>query len=161
MIEFRPITNENFRTCIELSPGEVGKKFVAENVISIAQAYVAMTQKTCIPMPYAIYNDETMVGFMMMSFIRADQDEDIDEDIYEIWRFMIDENQQGKGYGKASLMKAIELIKTYPHGKADKIYLSYVPGNETGSGLYKSVGFVETGDMDRGEVVMVYDLKNN
>ncbi len=73
--------------------------------------------------------------------------------------FMIDESQQGKGYGKASLLKAIEMIKTYPHGKADKIYLSYVPGNETGSGLYKSVGFVETGNMDRGEVVMVYDLK--
>ena len=158
MIDFKAITNENFRTCIELSPGQAGKKFIAENVISIAQAYVAITQKTCIPMPYALYHEDTMVGFMMMSFIRADQDEDLDEDVYEIWRFMIDEKYQGKGFGKAALIKAIDLIKTFPHGKADKVYLSYVPGNETGSGLYKSVGFKETGDMDHGEVVMVYDL---
>lgn len=158
MIEFRPITNDNFRECTKLSPGEEGKNFVAPNVVSIAQAYVATVNDTCIPMPYAIYHEETMVGFIMMAFARADQDEDLDEDVYDLWRFMIDEKHQGKGYGRASLMKAIDLIRTFPHGEASKVYLSYVPGNDTGSSLYESVGFKATGEIDDGEIVMVLDL---
>ncbi len=158
MIEFRPITNENFRECTKLNPGEEGSEFVAPNVVSIAQAYVAIENDTCIPMPYAIYHNETMVGFIMMSYIREDQEEELDEDIYDLWRFMIDETQQGKGYGRASLNKAIEYIKTFPHGEAGKVYLSYVPGNDTGSSLYESVGFKATGEIDHGEIVMALDL---
>ena len=158
MIEFRPITDENFKECTKLCPGEAGKNFVAPNVVSIAQAYVAKENDTCIPMPYAIYHEEKMVGFIMMSFLRADQDEILDEDFYYLWRFMIDEGYQGKGYGRASIVEAIDLIRTFPHGKADKVYLSYVPGNDTGSSLYESVGFKATGEIDHGEIVMVLDL---
>lgn len=161
MIEFRPVNDENFRACAKLNPGEAGRNFVADNVVSLAQAYVATSNETCIPMPYAIYHDETMVGFIMMAFVRADQDEDLDEDVYDLWRFMIDENYQGKGYGRASLEKAIDLIKTFPHGKANKVYLSYVPGNDTGSSLYESVGFKATGEIDDGEIEMVLDLRES
>ncbi len=133
-------------------------KFVAPNSISLGQAYVTLVNNELTPIPFAIYNDDVMVGFIMMSYVKEEQDEDIDEDIYEVWRFMIDVKYQGKGYGRASLLKAIEYVKTMPYGKANKLLLSYVPGNERGSNLYASVGFVETGDISHGEVVMSYDL---
>jgi len=39
--------------------------------------------------------------------------------------------------------------------KVDKVRLSVVPSNEKARGLYRSAGFVETGELDDGEVVMV------
>ena len=158
MIEFKAISDENFSACTKLSPGEGNLKFVAPNTMSLAQAYLAIANDLCTPMPFAIYNDGILVGFIQLAYLRADQDDDIDEPIYEVWRFMIDEAYQGKGYGKLALKKAIDYIKTFPYGQANKLYLSYVPGNEGASGLYKSVGFEATGALDGEEIVMALDL---
>ena len=99
-----------------------------------------------------------MVGFIQIAFIRADQDEDAAEDAYEVWRFMVDEQYQGKGYGKEALLKAIDYVKSFPVGPARELYLSYVPGNSHASSLYEALGFVRNGKMDGEEVIMVYDL---
>jgi len=77
---------------------------------------------------------------------------------YYIWRILIDKNQQGKGYGKQAIEKIIEEIKTMPHGKADRIYTSWNPNNIASKLLFKSFGFVETGDTDGGEVVVRLDI---
>lgn len=158
MIDFKKITDDNFSRCIKLNPGEEGKKFVADNVISLAEAYLTTDKDTIEAMPYAIYEDDKMVGFIMMAFVREEHDEDLTEDCYDLWRFMIDQEFQGKGFGRAALNKAIDLIKTFPYGMANKLYLSYVPGNNTGSSLYESVGFKATGEVDEGEIVMALDL---
>ena len=159
MIELKKITNENFKECIKLSAGEGSDKFVAPNTISIAQAYVVQENDTCTPFPFAIYNDEEMVGFIQLAYYREDQEESIDEPIYEVWRFMIDEKFQGKGYGRAALLEGIKFAKTYPMGTANKLYLSYVPGNEKASSLYESVGFRANGEVEDGEIIMVYDMR--
>lgn len=36
------------------------KKYVARNIYSLAEAYVALTNGDFIPMPYAIYDDENV-----------------------------------------------------------------------------------------------------
>ncbi len=159
MVEFKKITMDMVREVIKMDPGEEGKNYVAPNVTSLAQAYVVLANKTGDVMPFAIYHEDQMVGFIQMSYATPDQDEDLDEPMYDIWRFMVDEKFQGKGYGKAALKKAIDYIRTYPCGPANKLSLSYVPGNAGASGLYKSVGFEETGDMDHGEVIMELDLR--
>lgn len=158
MVRLEKITDKNFKECINLDPGEGNDKFVAPNTISLAQAYLAIANDTCTPMPFAIYEGEEMIGFIQLAYIREDQDEDLDESIYEVWRFMIAHESQGKGYGKTALMQAIEYIKTFPCGKANKVYLSYVPGNSGASGLYSSLGFTETGEVDGTEIVMALDL---
>lgn len=158
MVRLEKIADQNFKECIKLDPGEGNDKFVAPNTISLAQAYLAIANDTCTPMPFAIYEDEEMVGFIQLAYYREDQDEDIDEPDYDIWRFMIAHEHQGKGYGKAALILAIEYIKTFPCGHANKVYLSYVPGNSGARGLYTSLGFVETGKLDGNEIVMALEL---
>ena len=153
-MEFKKITFENFGECRKLSAGEGSEKFVGPNVNSIALAYVALENNACTPMPFGIYIDEVMVGFIMMSYIREDQDEELDENIYDVWRFMIDEKYQDKGYGKEALLKAIDYLKTKPKGPANSCFLSYAPGNDKAEGLYKKVGFVATGIVDGDEIQM-------
>ena len=50
-------------------------------------------------------------------------------------------------------MKAIDLIRTLPHGEADAVYLSYEPENVVAKSLYASLGFMETGKIEEGELV--------
>ena len=150
MIELRNITFDNFNECIKLEVREDQKGFVATNICSLAQAYVALSNNDCIPMPYAIYADDVMIGFIMLSYGEEDGD---NEKSYGVWRFMIDKEHQGKGYGREAMVKALELIKTFPHGKASIVYISYELENEAAKALYLSLGFVETGKVEEGEMV--------
>jgi len=151
MIELRKITDDNFDECIKLEPKEEQKSFVASNISSLAEAYVALTNNECIPMPYAIYDNDIMVGFIMLSFNEAD--ENADENTYWVCRLMIDKGYQGNGYGKEAMVKALELMKTFPYGKSEVVSLSYEPENVIARTLYASLGFVETGKIEAGELV--------
>lgn len=156
MIELRKITDNNLNECLKLQPNEDQKSFVATNISSLAEAYVALTNNECIPMPYAVYSDEIMVGFIMLSY--NEPDEAFDENTYWVWRLMVDKQQQGKGYGKEAMVKALELIKTFPHGKTSIVALSYEPENVIAKALYDSLGFVETGKIEYGEMISVLTL---
>lgn len=48
-----------------------------------------------------------------------------------------------------------ERVETF---EGEKIYLSYVPGNDWAEKLYKEAGFVPNGEKDGEEIVLVLDL---
>lgn len=151
MIDLQKITDHNFDECIKLEPKEEQKSYVATNIRSLAEAYVALTNNECIPMPYAIYKNDIMVGFIMLSYNEADENND--ENTYWVCRLMIDKGYQGKGYGKEAMVKALELIRNLPYGKASVVSLSYEAENVVAKALYASCGFVETGKIEDGELV--------
>lgn len=102
-------------------------------------------------MPYAIYNNDVMVGFIMLAYMEADGDNE--ENVYWVCRLMIDKAHQGKGYSKGAMKKVLDLVRTFPHGKASEVCLSYEPENVVAKKLYTSIGFVETGVIEDGEMV--------
>jgi len=140
MIDFREITQDNFKECIKLKLKEGQNKFVASNLYSLAQAGVWKEAE-----PFVIYAGETMVGFIMYCFDEKEKSGDL-------WRLMVAGEFQGMGYGKQALQKMIEHFKTIKDCR--KIFLSYVPGNESAEKLYRFVGFKANGDIDNGEIVM-------
>jgi diamine N-acetyltransferase len=146
MIEFRPITPENYQECIKLSVFESQRTYVATNQRSLADAYVYRD----IVLPYALFADEVMVGFLMMI---PDPKE---LETMWIWRLMIDQRYQHRGYGKAAMMKAIADTKNTQRFKSIK--LDFVPTNLEGKTLYENLGFTPTGEIDDGEVVMILNL---
>lgn len=153
MVRLEKIDGKNYSQCIRLEVNEKQKAFVASNVYSLAQAYISMVEEDSVLMPYAIYNDEDMVGFVMLEYY-----EEKGEKVYEIGRMMIDKTYQGKGYGRAAMEQAIEIIKGFPCGLADKVNISYMPDNHTAKRLYYSLGFFETGEMEGDEVCAVLEL---
>ena len=139
MIHFKEIDRNNFFDVIDLKVAEEQKNFVATNVFSLAQAKAF---PECIP--FAIYNDEDLVGFIMYCM-------DADDHEYWIYRLMIDHKYQGKGYGKAAMDKLIDMIKedTSHH----VIYLSFEPENIGAKQLYEKLGFKPDGRVIDGEIV--------
>ena len=139
MVHLKPVTTENFEACIRLYVEDSQKSFVATNIYSLAQAYV--NPKTAFP--YAIYNDDELVGFAMLCI-------DDEQNEYEIWRFMIDAKFQGKGYGRAALMLLIDHMKSLG---VKALYLDHAPDNAAAAHLYGSAGFEPCGHCEDGAVL--------
>ncbi|MCL2574144.1 MAG: GNAT family N-acetyltransferase [Defluviitaleaceae bacterium] len=160
MIELRKIDHDNFNAILKLELDPAQKDWVAQNIYSLAEAYVDHMNNDTPPMPFAIYNSDEIIGFAMMEYcdIEDDDDEPLwvrfkDRAIYNFFRFMIDVKHQGKGYGKLAFAKVLEYLKTQPQGRADAISISYMPENNVARKIYASFGFVETGDIEDSEIV--------
>ena len=151
-IKLAPIDDTNREAVLALSVRE-DQSFVAPNDVSLRQAAETEAEAPGVARPFAIYADDTLVGFCMFAFNPEDEDE---EDRYYLWRFMIDQRYQDKGYGQAALD---EIIRYFKDNGADRLYLSTEPENERGLHVYHKAGFRETGVIDDGEAVMMRMLK--
>ena len=159
MVELRKVDAKNIWKICALEVAEDQRKFVATNTQSILEAYCAISSGG-VAMPYGIYDGETPVGFVMLGFGCEDWEDapEIAKDTYNIWRFMIDRRYQRKGYGKQAMEVVLRLVETFPHGKADWVWLSYEPENQVAAELYRSFGFRENGQMDGDEIIAVRPL---
>lgn len=153
VIELKKITWDNWIACIRLRVKDEQDDFIASNMFSLAQSYVALLNDELPPMTYAISKDDITIGFVMMGYDTAEENDYASEASYYICRFMIDRQCQGQGYGREALDKVLGLIKTLPQGNAVSVFISYHPNNIVAKSLYASFGFVETGDIREGEVV--------
>ena len=141
MIQFKGITEENFSVIVQMKrPPEEG--FVAPNVYSLAQAWLYRDNNDVYP--FAIYNDETPVGFMLL-------DEDLEERCLVIWRIMFPMEYQNKGYGTQALRQIIQLARESQ--KYDYLLIDCVPENTLARHVYEKLGFVPTGEIvNDGEI---------
>ena len=160
MLRLEQVNGKNVWDILKLTVEEDQKNFVANNDISIIEAYTAITANGY-AFPFGIYENETPVGFLMIGFDIDDYWDDapsIAKGNYNLWRLMIDKAYQRKGYGKEAVQLALDFIKSFPCGKAEYCWLSYEPENEAARQLYRSFGFSETGDTDGEELIAVLRL---
>ena len=161
MLRLEKINGKNVWDILNLHVAEEQKNFVAENSLSLAEAYIAAANNGY-AFPFGIYDGENPVGFLMIGFDKDDDWEDapqIASGNYSLWRLMIDERYQGKGYGREAVKLALQFIRTEPCGKASYCWVSYEPENETARHLYQSYGFSETGEKDGEEIIAVLKLQ--
>ena len=151
-IELIPVTDENREAILALSVRD-DQPFVASNKTSLRQAAETEEEAPGVARPFGIYADGKLVGFCMFAVAPDVDDED---DRYYLWRFMIDKNEQGKGYGQAALD---EIIRYFRELGADRLLLSTEQDNERGLHVYHKAGFEETGAFDDGEAVLRLWLK--
>ena len=151
-VTLREITAETVRAVVKLAVAENQTKFVASNGMSLAQALFA-------PEAWyrAIYLDDEPVGFVMLSDDSLLDPRPENPEI-GVWRFMVDAKHQRQGVGRAALLQIIEHVRS--RGLFPKLSLSYVPEEGGPEGLYLSVGFRPTGEMEEDEVVMELELSD-
>jgi diamine N-acetyltransferase len=140
-ISLREISRDNWRECVRLKVADDQQKYVASNAVSLAQSKY---EPECVPL--AAYDGGTIVGFVMY---RPE-----DYGLSKLWfidRLMVGAQYQGKGYGRAAMEALIARLKAIPGYNA--ILISFVPGNAAAEKLYASLGFVDTGEIDDGEIV--------
>ena len=139
-VTLQPITQDNWIECIQLNVSEEqqAQHFVATNTLSLAQAYGEPWWT-----PWAVYADETMVGFVMDGRRPGSE-------VNYILRMMIDARYQGRGYGRAAMRAVISRIR---QANSDPIQLDYDLVNTVAGNLYTSLGFRIIAEDEHGEVV--------
>ena len=142
--ELRRIDHKNAAKCIALSVTEEQGKFIASNEKSLREA----AENPAVARPFAIYIDDQMVGFTMFAF---DVDCEDPGGRYWLWRFMIDQAFQHRGYGHAALNAVIRYFKEQG---ADSIRLSTEAHNSRAISLYHEFGWRENGEMNDEEIVL-------
>ena len=148
IVELITLTEDLLQRCFELKVASDQTQYIASN----SDSWIAAKENEKVARPFAIYCDGEMVGFAMFAF---DEDYKDPDDRYWLWRFMIDEKQQGKGCGTAALEVIIQYFKE--HG-ANNIRLSTKETNTKALSLYHKAGFYDTGEMNDEEIVLQFDL---
>lgn len=142
-IELKPVDESNKADCIRLKVTRAQSEYIATNESSLEAA----KEHSEVARPFMIYADGIAVGFTMFAFEPDYEDSD---DRYWLWRFMIDEKYQRRGYGKEALKLIIAYFK---ENGATNIRLSTKESNVAAIHLYKSFGFAPNGDMNDEETV--------
>jgi len=151
-VSLREITPAN-RAAVEALAVTAEQSDYVEGVAgSLVEA--AETPDAC-PWYRAVYAGETPVGFVMIS----DGITVVNPDYlgpYYLWRLLIDEHHQGRGYGIAALDLVIEYLRTRPGARV--LITSVARGPASPIGFYLRQGFLATGEVHQGELVLELDL---
>ncbi|PFE29531.1 GNAT family N-acetyltransferase [Bacillus anthracis] len=145
-IQLRVVTRENWEDALKLQVKENQRKFVPAVAVSLAKVYIKPDGDNVEYTPFAIYDGDHMIGFIMHAVVRETTD------MYWMNGFIIDQSQQGKGYGKVALQESIYLIKnTFKVCK--EIRLTVHKDNIPAKKLYERYGFQPLGHDYDGEQV--------
>ena len=139
IVELREVTAETVRDICRLKVAPGQEDFVAPNAVSIAEAHFS-------PLAWfrAIYADDRPVGFVML-------EDDPEHASFYLWRFMIVDGFQRRGYGRRAMELVIDHVRTRPGATA--LLTSWVPGDGTPEGFYLGLGFTPTGEVEDDELV--------
>lgn len=140
-IELREINSANWRECADLKVAAAQESFVTPNAVSLLEAAYDDELKEYLH-PLAVYDDEKdkkMVGFVMYE---DSQSPDVaGRGVYFIWRLMVGEQYQGRGYGRQALSALVELLTNFEDCR--EIGVTYDKKNSVAHNLYTSLGFVQ------------------
>ena len=140
-ITLRKIDRSNWREAIEIKLLQSQETFVSSPVKSMAAAFVRQHGERYDYAPMAIYDGDSMVGYVATL---CDPNTASD---YWIDDIMIDARWQGMGYGRAAMGETIRFILgAYPRCQA--VQLTCHRANERAARLYVSTGFRPTGQLN-------------
>jgi diamine N-acetyltransferase len=147
-ITLRDITYDNLKAVIKMHErfSEEDQHKVAPNVVSLAEAYL----NYAIAWPKAIYCGENPVGFVMLGLDDYLADKE-DTPVYFLWRLMIAPEEHGKGIGKEVIRLLVE--KCVAEGRR-YLYVSCHTEEAMPKAFYEANGFVSTGRVDEGELIL-------
>jgi diamine N-acetyltransferase len=157
-VELRDIVTDADRAAaLEIRRGPGQERFVSSVEKSFADAELYPQVR---PRMWTVNDGDAVVGFVLISDgISADvmaSNADI-AGPYFLWRLLIDERQQRRGYGAATLDAIVAYLATRPG--ATTLYVSCGQGEGGPQPFYERYGFVPTGGLIDQEVVLALGLE--
>jgi len=149
LISLRPLTDVNRDAVLSLRVSPAQEQFVGSVEGALLEAADEPGGRAII---WAVYDGETSVGFVMIS----DEVEGPGYIAHYLWKLLIDERHQRRGYGAATL----DLIVEYFRGReVDVLWTSAGRGEGSPIPFYERYGFEQTGEIVfDGEVLLRLEL---
>ena len=157
-VELRDIVTDGDRAAalaLATAPGQ--EQFVA----SVEQSFAdAIEHPEACARYWAVYDGDEAVGFAMIADDIPQETLDADPTLagpYFLWRLLIDERFQRRGYGTATLDAIAGYVRERANGHV--LLTSASQGEGSPQPFYERYGFVPTGDVMEDEVVLRLDLR--
>jgi diamine N-acetyltransferase len=146
MVTLRPITDSNRQAVEALRVSPTQERFVSSVPESLQKAAEEPDGRAIY---WAVYADETPVGFVMI----ADEVSAPGYIPHYLWKLLIDERYQRRGYGTATLDLIVEYFKSRPG--VDVITTSASQGVGSPIPFYERYGFERTGEVVSDDEVLL------
>ena len=131
-MKFVTITNENFEDIFQVSAKFEQWEYVKHHVFDMVNNYVAVINETYLPMPFLIYEEKHVIGFVQVNYYDK-------EPLFEICKLIVHETEQNKGYGKQILSEVVKWTGIqYGSGK---VMAKYKRNNSIADKLFSNAGF--------------------
>ena len=149
MITFRPVDDSNRAELEKLAVSPQQSNFVSSVTESLQEAVEEPGGRA---IPWGIYDGETPVGFLMIS----DEVEGGGYLPHYLWKLLIDERHQRKGFGTA----ALDFVSGYFRERGvGSMLVSAGRGEGSPIPFYERYGFVSTGEIVfDGELLLRLEL---
>ena len=138
MVTLREIDDSNREEVLALRVSPAQLNFVSSVADSLAEPANEPDGRA---IQWAVYDDETPVGFVMIS----DEVSAPDYIAQYLWKLLVDERHQRKGYGTATLDLVVEYFRGRPGVEA--MWTSAGQGAGSPIPFYERYGFERTGDI--------------
>ncbi len=144
MVSLRPITDANRDAVEALAVTPDQRRFVSGVRESILEAAEEPDAKA---LYWAIYAEETPVGFVMI----ANEVGSPDYIAHYLWKLLIDERYQRRGFAAATLDLIVEYFRNRGVGT---MWTSAGQGEGSPVTFYERYGFERTGDLHGNETLL-------
>jgi diamine N-acetyltransferase len=138
MVSLRPIDDSNRDAVLALRVSLAQGRFVSGVAESLAEAAAEPDGRA---ISWALYADETPVGFVMVS-------DEVGGPGYiaqYLWKLLVDERHQRRGYGTAALDLVVEYFRARPG--VEVMWTSAGQGEGSPIPFYERYGFEQTGEI--------------
>ena len=138
MVSLRPLTDSNRAELEALQVSAAQLEFVSSVARSLLEAAEHPGARAIC---WGLYDDDTPVGFVMIA-------DEVDEPQYIsqfLWKLLIDERYQRRGYGTAALDLVVEYFRSRPGVEA--MWTSAGEGEGSPIPFYERYGFERTGEI--------------
>lgn len=157
VVELRDIvTDADMAAALELRRGPGQERYLG----SMASHFEdAVEDAIACPRYWSVHDGDQLVGFVMISDGIPAETLAADDTIvgpYFLWRLLVDERFQGRGYGRATIDAVIRYLRTKPD--ATVLLTSCKAGDGSPQPFYLHYGFTLTGEVKWGEDLLRYDL---
>ncbi|HFI0138538.1 TPA: GNAT family N-acetyltransferase [Streptococcus suis] len=147
MIRLELVNKDNFDQVLDLEVAPKDQRRVASVEYSLAQAWLYRDSEVLFP--YAVKSGQLTVGFLLLSYQPM-------ENSYYIWRLLIDQKYQNRGYGKEVIRHILSLAKE--DSSCQKVSVNYVIGNHKMRYILEKLGFQSVG-LEGQEMKMELSIK--
>ena len=150
MLTLHPVDESNRSALEALRTSPAQERFVSTVADSLLEAVEAAE---CQAIAWGVYDGKTPVGFVMI----ADEVASSECIPHFLWKLLIDERHQRRGYGTATLDLIVEYFRGRPG--VTEMWTSAGQGDGSPIPFYERYGFVRTGEIVfDDEVLLRLDL---
>lgn len=150
MVHLKLASVDDFKSLCNLNVLDSQKKYMMTTNESVLLEMNEDIDNTTNYLPYSIYTDHEIIGFLMINRDVMDHEDFKNHNFYTkkcyfITHFMIDSNFQGNGFGKLALIDLENNLKDIADDEIEFVVLFHHEENQAALNMYESLGYAITG----------------